>query len=303
HGLEWEGLNIILLSISAKTNTDERFAFLTELTKLTITQSQGIVISSDVPGSVNDIFQQFSKCRKKILEFQLNSSFAIDNASFIGEIASLVYKINQNVIDSDLENSKRNTEQLFDILEKTALELEKSKILFLRILNIINTEKRMRKETSLPSQDFKLMKCQDRFQLNREFQAVIVRIIESDLDENETSRKPWLIEKTKQEIHNHYKDNSLTLRKFCSTIVFTNPDYLGKIFHQYEKKSFHTYLNSVRISAAKELIIQNPHIAMYEVSRQSGFGENSQYFSKVFKQVEKISPSQYRERIRKGILT
>ena len=67
--------------------------------------------------------------------------------------------------------------------------------------------------------------------------------------------------------------------------------YLSQLFGRYSNLGFNEYINYSKIQEAKRLL-QEEHLKIYEVADQMSFGSEF-YFSKVFKKVEGISPSEY----------
>ena len=58
--------------------------------------------------------------------------------------------------------------------------------------------------------------------------------------------------------------------------------------------SFPKYVTRIRIERAKQLLEQNADIKIYELSQQTGFGNNARYFSQVFKYYTGINPTEYK---------
>lgn len=73
-----------------------------------------------------------------------------------------------------------------------------------------------------------------------------------------------------------------------------SPNYLSHLFKKETGETFKAYLTTIRIEKAKEKLYQTADtIAL--IASQVGY-ENERYFSRVFKEKEGISPSQYRNR-------
>src|SRR5699024_7990423 len=68
--------------------------------------------------------------------------------------------------------------------------------------------------------------------------------------------------------------------------------YLGKKFRSDTGKSYHTYLNEIRIEEAK-ILLKESSFYIYEISERVGFS-NPDYFHKKFKEKVGQSPKQYR---------
>jgi AraC-like DNA-binding protein len=72
--------------------------------------------------------------------------------------------------------------------------------------------------------------------------------------------------------------------------------YLRRIFKEENGESITTYIASLRIEKAKELLQNTSHI-IKEIALQCGY-TNEQTFSRMFQKVEDITPGKYRENIR-----
>ena len=74
-----------------------------------------------------------------------------------------------------------------------------------------------------------------------------------------------------------------------------NVDYLGKIFKKETGENFTQYVMRNRIETARQLLKDRPDYRTFEIAERSGFGDNPQYFSQVFKKYTGLTPSEYRQ--------
>ncbi len=79
---------------------------------------------------------------------------------------------------------------------------------------------------------------------------------------------------------------------FIANEIGVNSSYLSRIFHKETEKTFNTYLNFLRIEHAKKLL-RTTSDNIVAISEKSGYN-NSKYFVNLFKKVEGMSPSAYR---------
>ncbi|MFT3985136.1 MAG: response regulator [Lachnospiraceae bacterium] len=93
-----------------------------------------------------------------------------------------------------------------------------------------------------------------------------------------------------QYIHDHY-NHTPSLAEAAARLK-SNPMYMGQKFKKDTGRTFHDYLNEYRIEKAKELLACGS-LKIFEVSEQVGIS-NSQYFSKVFKDLTNVTPNEYR---------
>ena len=80
-----------------------------------------------------------------------------------------------------------------------------------------------------------------------------------------------------------------------SRYVDISPYYFSKLFKQEAGKNFIEYLTDLRISHARDLL-NNPGLSIKEICARSGYSDPN-YFSRIFKKYEGVTPSEYREKI------
>lgn len=109
-----------------------------------------------------------------------------------------------------------------------------------------------------------------------------------------TKRHSPMIADTLEIIEKNLSNEDLSLRWIAQEVLFTNADYLGKLFKREVGDNFTGYVKSMRMELAKKLILEGKRDRIYEVAEKVGFGTNSQYFSQVFKKYTGVSPLEYK---------
>lgn len=118
----------------------------------------------------------------------------------------------------------------------------------------------------------------------------------------ETCRKPFsdaenecgeLAQTIMKYVENNISDSNLTLKRIAEEQLFLNVDYVSRQFQKLTGRKFSQYLTEERIRKAKELLIEGDGGKVAAVAAQVGYGENSQYFSQVFKKITGITPSKW----------
>ncbi|MDO5396510.1 MAG: helix-turn-helix domain-containing protein [bacterium] len=104
-----------------------------------------------------------------------------------------------------------------------------------------------------------------------------------------------LIKETLHIIDKNIGNENLSLRWIAGNILYTNVDYLGKMFKKETGKNFSYYVMEKRMEIAKKLLKEGNIDKIYEVAERVGYGSNSQYFSQVFKKYTGVSPLEYKE--------
>ena len=109
---------------------------------------------------------------------------------------------------------------------------------------------------------------------------------ENSLHENEKNESP-IVEKAVKYIHKHYADNlSLSnAAKYC----YVSDEHLSRKFKKETGFGFNEYLNIYRLKKADIWLRNDPKAKISEIAINCGFND-SNYFSKVYKKVYKISP-------------
>lgn len=95
------------------------------------------------------------------------------------------------------------------------------------------------------------------------------------------------------DVKNYIKDHvseKLTLNQVAAQFGIST-SYLSQLFGRYSNLGFNEYINYVKVQEAKRLLVEE-HLKIYEVADIMSFGSEF-YFSKVFKKIEGISPSEY----------
>lgn len=91
-------------------------------------------------------------------------------------------------------------------------------------------------------------------------------------------------------VRSHYTEQ-INLKKVAEKF-FMNASYLGRAFQKAVGVSFNEYVNQLRITEAKRLLVQTDKL-IYEIANQVGFTESSYFVVKFTQEVGK-SPTEYR---------
>ncbi len=103
-----------------------------------------------------------------------------------------------------------------------------------------------------------------------------------------------IVEQAKHYISENYgKDLSLDE---LSRSMDLSPYYFSKLFKEKTGENFVEYLTAVRIDRAKELL-RDPDRSMKEICAEVGYADPN-YFSRIFKKVVGVPPTEYRETAR-----
>ena len=92
-------------------------------------------------------------------------------------------------------------------------------------------------------------------------------------------------------IHTHY-DQNITVDSLAKQYHY-HPTYLTALFKQYTGYPVSSYVNHIRITTAKNILCSKATLSIKEVASMCGF-QDEKYFMRVFKQLEGMTPSEYR---------
>lgn len=108
-------------------------------------------------------------------------------------------------------------------------------------------------------------------------------------DEHRRDRKNHIVTGVKKYVADNIREK-LTLNQVAAAFGIS-PNYLSQLFSKYSDMGFSEYVNFCKIRESKKLL-DTGHYKVYEVADMLGF-ESSFYFSKVFKKLEGIAPTEY----------
>lgn len=103
--------------------------------------------------------------------------------------------------------------------------------------------------------------------------------------------KNYLVELAREYVEEHYYEN-LMLADVAQKVGIS-AGYLSTLFQRQMAKGFVDYLNEIRVEHACAYLRQN-YLKTYEIAYKVGF-RDEKYFSKVFKKIKGLSPSEYRK--------
>ena len=108
-------------------------------------------------------------------------------------------------------------------------------------------------------------------------------------EERRRDYKNHIVSDVKKYINLHTHDK-LSLNEVAA-IFGISPSYLSQLFSKYNDTGFNEYINICKIKEAKRLL-KSENLKVYEVADALNFGSEF-YFSKVFKKIQGVTPSEY----------
>ncbi|KAF1303184.1 response regulator transcription factor [Enterococcus sp. JM9B] len=214
----------------------------------------------------------------------------VDVASKEEELPFLSF--NKALMIGDTKTIRQELDNIFDQLLKIQANPEHVKtVSFLLFIDLY------RLAPVLTPNDYeqtvsRIRNSQTIIELRRLFDSVLEMIKEQPDDK----RYSETVQRVLQIINEEYiKDISL---KTVSETLHLSVVYLGQLFKKETDLSFNQCLNQVRIKKAQELLLQTQQ-TINEISEAVGYN-NTNYFSKMFKKLNGLTPKEFREIYEKG---
>lgn len=124
--------------------------------------------------------------------------------------------------------------------------------------------------------------------------SMILTAKELNMEGKETVRVGRILLATFQNIKNPY----LSIQFLAKEVLFMNEDYFGRIFQKNRKVKFSSFLLEQRVHLAQKLLKFNPDLKISYLAEMVGYLPDGQYFSKAFKKVTGITPTEYRDSLK-----
>ncbi|MBZ4688056.1 MAG: transcriptional regulator, AraC family [Clostridiales bacterium] len=198
-----------------------------------------------------------------------------------------------------------NKQQVLAVLEDILTQLQKEyldnvEILRMRVLELLVIISRAVIEKGAKPEKILELNCYytkelSNLQSPKPILSCMPIIVEQymSLAENPESKNSQIVKQATEYIQQNYHHN-LKLENIADA-VFLSPYYLSHIFKEETGHTVLEYLTKIRIEEAKKLL-RNSQTNVKEVAYKVGYN-NPSYFSKLFRNIEGVTPSQFRERL------
>lgn len=133
----------------------------------------------------------------------------------------------------------------------------------------------------------RIVNAKRREELNQVMEQVLAAMITEEND----GVTHLTVKRVLNMIHEFYQ-TGITLEQISEKLNVT-PEYVGTQFHKEVGMTFSAYMRNYRINKAKELLC-GTDLKLYQISRKVGYAD-SNYFSRVFKEVTGQLPAEYRK--------
>jgi len=103
----------------------------------------------------------------------------------------------------------------------------------------------------------------------------------------------WIAQEIVKIVNKEYTDSELSIAYLCERLSLSH-SYICVAFKKHTKKTINQYINECRIEMAK-LHFGDKKLSFSEIAEKVGYSDQN-YFTKVFKRIVKMTPSEYRSK-------
>ncbi len=97
-------------------------------------------------------------------------------------------------------------------------------------------------------------------------------------------------------IYENLSEPAFSLQTIAQERLFMSEDHLRRIFSQMTGTRFSSYLENCRITQARRLLEYQPDMKISRLAELVGYPLDGQYFSKVFRKICGVTPTEYRNK-------
>lgn len=219
----------------------------------------------------------------KIMSFAVAKRITYYN----GELPENLWKQFMFELNNHMENCVDTIYEMLDFMEKKRFTWERVYQNYKEILKLF-WQKEMLSEEELHG----LLTEMKEYEEYEQFRSMILEVLYKYIQTSRIERKKQYSEQVNQVIE-YVKRNieeNVSLEK-CAELVGCSYTHLSREFKKETGMRFVEFLNRQRVNKAKSLLIRKD-ITMKEIVDLSGF-HNYNYFFKVFKEIEGITPSEF----------
>ena len=223
---------------------------------------------------------------EKIIEFN-NSRDNLKTSTYNENIPIYVKTGNLESLNSELDG-------FFHMIYQEKLEIEMAKNYCIEIFLIILRQGNFKEVSSYTKGLYEIQDKSTLKQISVYIKDIANKIAKKNYEDN-TENYGAIISTVINYVNNNIQNYELSLTWIAKKVLFINENYLGKLFYKHTNEKFSRYVVRLRMEKAKELIKSKKDYKIYEITEQIGLGDNTQYFSQVFKKYTGYTPSEYRK--------
>lgn len=199
------------------------------------------------------------------------------------------------ICKGELENLPDLAEIFYDYFEQHLMSPEEIRNDYIKMITfIIHMVQEIDKKLYDQIQSMSLLKRVGEVYTRNELQQLFMDLLNSmqNVHEKKEDIRNYTILKVINYIRDHYNEG-ITLEEVARKMELT-PEYLSTLFNREMNINFSNFLKQFRISHAKRLL-KGTDLKIYEIAEAVGYSD-AKYFMRVFKEVQGISPKEFRQK-------
>lgn len=91
---------------------------------------------------------------------------------------------------------------------------------------------------------------------------------------------------------------NMSIQFLAKEVLFMNEEYFGRLFARNRNMKFSAFLLEQRIGLAQRLLQYDPELKITRLAQMTGYSPDGQYFSKAFRKITGMSPTEYRDMLK-----
>ena len=95
--------------------------------------------------------------------------------------------------------------------------------------------------------------------------------------------------------YQHINDPGISLQTLAREKLFMNEEHLGRLFLKLTGMRFSAFVEDRRMRQAKQLLQFRPDLKISRLAELVGYPADGQYFSRSFRKIYGVTPSEYRD--------
>ncbi len=100
--------------------------------------------------------------------------------------------------------------------------------------------------------------------------------------------------------YQNLQNPEMNIQYLSQKVLFMNEDYFGRVFAKNRNERFSAFLVKQKIALAQRLLQYNTELKIARLAEIVGYPSDGQYFSKEFRKIIGVSPTEYRDALKKS---
>lgn len=247
----------------------------------------------DQYSQISQLWKSFAQAKAAARSMQLCIMETLEGEQLPGSSLEITENELWNSILNGMEETViQKADHILDNIIFASQDMNEAKLklyeFFILMSRYLNRESQLKR--AVPEDVFDDLKnIESRGEARKYIHGYLFEIMEA-LEEQRTSKTPEILDKAIEFIHQNYCEN-LTLDEVAYRVGFSTY-YFGKLFKKTFGATFTDYLTNYRVDKAK-VLLKDPLLTVKGITYRVGFMDPN-YFARVFKKSEGLTPTEYR---------